>query len=120
MWSGYIKPFKIFGNLYFVGILPASTHLIDTGDGELSQLNRKLPFSGESEPLAQEFLSADFCGECRVSELTLDVGDQSVDVTADILPEIRGSGVAEVEYTADVYSTEYNCGNTYCRNGVWN
>ena len=33
MWSGYIKPFKIFGNLYFVGTLPASTHLIDTGDG---------------------------------------------------------------------------------------
>lgn len=33
MWSGYIKPFKIFGNLYFVGTTPASTHLIDTGDG---------------------------------------------------------------------------------------
>ena len=32
-WEGYVKPFKIFGNLYFVGTTPASTHLIDTGDG---------------------------------------------------------------------------------------
>ena len=32
-WEGYVKPFKIFGNLYFVGTEPASTHLIDTGDG---------------------------------------------------------------------------------------
>ena len=33
VWDGYVKPFKIFGNLYFVGTVPASTHLIDTGDG---------------------------------------------------------------------------------------
>ncbi|MBQ7033135.1 MAG: MBL fold metallo-hydrolase [Clostridia bacterium] len=32
-WEGYTKPFKIFGNLYFVGTVPASTHLIDTCDG---------------------------------------------------------------------------------------
>lgn len=32
-WEGYVKPFQIFGNLYFVGTTPASTHLIDTGDG---------------------------------------------------------------------------------------
>ena len=32
-WDGYVKPFKIFGNLYFVGTEPASSHLIDTGDG---------------------------------------------------------------------------------------
>lgn len=32
-WKGYVKPFRIFGNLYFVGTVPASTHLIDTGDG---------------------------------------------------------------------------------------
>ncbi len=32
-WEGYVKPFKIFGNLYYVGTEPASTHLIDTGDG---------------------------------------------------------------------------------------
>ena len=30
---GYVKPGRIFGNLYFVGSHPASTHLIDTGDG---------------------------------------------------------------------------------------
>ncbi len=29
----YINPFRIFGNLYFVGTHPASTHLIDTDDG---------------------------------------------------------------------------------------
>lgn len=33
LWDGYIKPFKIFGNLYFVGTVLASSHLIDTGDG---------------------------------------------------------------------------------------
>ena len=33
VWDGYVKPFQIFGNLYFVGTEPASTHLIDTGDG---------------------------------------------------------------------------------------
>ena len=33
VWDGYVKPFKIFGNLYFIGTEPASTHLIDTGDG---------------------------------------------------------------------------------------
>ena len=32
-WEGYIKPFRIFGNLYFVGTIPASSHLVDTGDG---------------------------------------------------------------------------------------
>ena len=32
-WKGYTKPFRIFGNLYFVGTVPASTHVIDTGAG---------------------------------------------------------------------------------------
>ena len=32
-WDGYVKPFKIWGNLYFVGTEPASTHIIDTGSG---------------------------------------------------------------------------------------
>ena len=31
--QGYIEPFKIFGNLYFVGFECASTHIVDTGDG---------------------------------------------------------------------------------------
>ena len=32
-WEGYVKPFRIWGNLYFVGTEPASTHIIDTGSG---------------------------------------------------------------------------------------
>lgn len=32
-WLGYTPPFQIWGNLYFVGTVPASTHIIDTGDG---------------------------------------------------------------------------------------
>ena len=32
-WIGYVKPGRIFGNLYFVGTKPSSTHIIDTGDG---------------------------------------------------------------------------------------
>ncbi len=32
-WKGYVKPFRIWGNLYFVGTEPASTHIVDTGDG---------------------------------------------------------------------------------------
>ena len=32
-WKGYVEPFKIWGNLYFVGTEPASTHIIDTGEG---------------------------------------------------------------------------------------
>ena len=32
-YEGKIKPFKIIGNVYFVGCIPASSHLIDTGDG---------------------------------------------------------------------------------------
>ena len=32
-WLGYMKPFRMFGGLYFVGTKPASTHIIDTGDG---------------------------------------------------------------------------------------
>lgn len=32
-WQGYIKPSKMVGNLYFVGTKPASTHIIDTGEG---------------------------------------------------------------------------------------
>ncbi len=32
-WEGYLPPVRIFGNLYFVGTVPASTHIIDTGDG---------------------------------------------------------------------------------------
>lgn len=30
---GYVEPSKIFGNLYFVGTIPASTHIVDTGEG---------------------------------------------------------------------------------------
>ena len=32
-WQGRMEPFKMVGNIYFVGCFPASTHLIDTGDG---------------------------------------------------------------------------------------
>ncbi len=32
-WLGYVVPGRVFGNVYFVGTRPASTHLIDTGDG---------------------------------------------------------------------------------------
>lgn len=32
-WEGRVEPFRIFGNLYFAGTIPASCHLIDTGDG---------------------------------------------------------------------------------------
>lgn len=33
VWQYPVAPFKVFGNLYFVGVEPASTHLIDTGAG---------------------------------------------------------------------------------------
>lgn len=32
-YQGHVAPFKIIGNVYFVGCIPASSHLIDTGDG---------------------------------------------------------------------------------------
>lgn len=32
-WEGYMEPFRLWGNLYFVGTYHASTHIIDTGDG---------------------------------------------------------------------------------------
>ncbi|MBQ4613096.1 MAG: MBL fold metallo-hydrolase [Clostridia bacterium] len=32
-WDGKIEPFRIIGNVYFVGTYQASSHLIDTGDG---------------------------------------------------------------------------------------
>lgn len=32
-WTEHMEPFKIKGNLYFVGCYAASSHLIDTGDG---------------------------------------------------------------------------------------
>ena len=32
-WKGFLEPFCLFGNLYFVGSIPASTHIIDTGEG---------------------------------------------------------------------------------------
>ena len=32
-WTGRVEPFRIFGNLYFAGTVPASCHLIDTGEG---------------------------------------------------------------------------------------
>ena len=32
-WEGAFEPLKIFGNLYFVGSVPASVHIVDTGDG---------------------------------------------------------------------------------------
>lgn len=32
-WEGYMEPFRIIGNVYFVGTYQASSHLIDTGDG---------------------------------------------------------------------------------------
>ena len=33
MENDYMHPFKMWGNLYFVGTKPASCHIIDTGDG---------------------------------------------------------------------------------------
>ena len=32
-WEGYIAPDRVFGNLYFVGTYPASTHVIETEEG---------------------------------------------------------------------------------------
>lgn len=32
-WKGYVEPFKMWGNLYFVGTEPASVHIIDAGEG---------------------------------------------------------------------------------------
>lgn len=32
-WEGKIEPFKIIGNVYYVGTFQASAHIIDTGDG---------------------------------------------------------------------------------------
>ena len=32
-WEGKMEPFKIIGNVYYVGTYQASSHLIDTGDG---------------------------------------------------------------------------------------
>jgi len=32
-WKGAFPPFRMFGNLYFVGTEPASTHIVDTGEG---------------------------------------------------------------------------------------
>jgi len=32
-WDGKMEPFKIIGNVYYVGTFQASCHLIDTGDG---------------------------------------------------------------------------------------
>ena len=32
-WEGKLDPFKIIGNVYFVGTFQSSVHLIDTGDG---------------------------------------------------------------------------------------
>lgn len=32
-WSDSFPPFQIFGNLYYVGTIPTSVHLVDTGDG---------------------------------------------------------------------------------------
>lgn len=32
-WEGKMEPFKIIGNVYFVGTFQASCHLIDTGEG---------------------------------------------------------------------------------------
>lgn len=32
-YEGAIEPFKIIGNVYFVGCTPASSHLVDTGEG---------------------------------------------------------------------------------------
>ena len=33
VWESRMEPFRVFGNLYFVGTEPASAHLIDTGAG---------------------------------------------------------------------------------------
>lgn len=32
-WDGKMKPFRVIGNVYFVGTYQASSHLIDTGEG---------------------------------------------------------------------------------------
>ena len=33
LYEGKMEPFRIIGNVYFVGTFPASSHLIDTGEG---------------------------------------------------------------------------------------
>ena len=32
-WETTFEPHRVFGNTYFAGTIPASTHLIDTGEG---------------------------------------------------------------------------------------
>lgn len=35
-WEGSVIPGRIFGNLYFVGTSPASTHVIETEAGQIA------------------------------------------------------------------------------------
>ena len=46
-WEGSIEPVNVFGNLYFVGTIPASTHIIDTGSGLIMLDTGYLEASGE-------------------------------------------------------------------------
>ena len=32
-WESYMEPFRLWGNIYFVGTKSASTHIVDTGEG---------------------------------------------------------------------------------------
>ena len=46
-WEGSFEPVRIFGNLCFVGTIPASTHIIDTGAGLIMLDAGYLEASGE-------------------------------------------------------------------------
>ena len=46
-WEGSMEPVNVFGNLYFVGTIPASTHIIDTGSGLIMLDAGYLEASGE-------------------------------------------------------------------------
>ena len=55
-WQGAMKPFRVLGNTWFVGLAQASTHIIDTGAG-LIMLD-----SGYQESLYYVLYAMNECG----------------------------------------------------------
>ena len=75
--------------------------------GEFSTRMKEIPFETENEISLCE---ASVRAVATVCDMTVNVGDEGVECAMGVVSEVVACVNAEQEYTADAYSSEYECG----------
>ncbi len=105
----YVESCRIDGELVRVKGEVALKMLIACDGESTEKVVRKLPFEAESDLDGIDGNESDFCrASGSVTDITLNVEEGKVSISADLVLEICIGQNKRVNYTGDIYSTEQN------------